>query len=124
MAPKRGKQAARRAREPTCCVPHCEESLGGFPTSPCGHATCAACVVNSLFIAECACAYAIFRCSQCRSRYKMDGGLLKKLFADHVPSHSKTLESVDGSSRYVMAHTPCEHGCYECEESKLTVLEL
>ena len=54
----------------------------------------------------------------------MEGGLLKKLFADHVPSHSKTLESVDGTARYVMAHTPCEHGCYDCEDSKLTVLEL
>ena len=80
--------------------------------------------VNSLFIADCERAYAVFRCSQCRSQYKMAGFVLKKLFADHVPSHRETLDSVDGSSRYVMANTPCERACYDCEESGLTVLEL
>ena len=101
--PKGGKQAARRLRgkqtqenaeQAKCCVPHCEnDALIPFK---CGHKHCGPCIVGSL---KGTCKDTIYyACSQCRRvcSFDSDGphsGPLKHLFAEFVPSHSKTVDA-------------------------------
>ena len=124
-----GKQAARRLRgkqkpkqnaeKVKCCVPHCENDA--FDTMKCGHGTCGPCIVGSL---KGTCGGTIYTsCSQCRRQYDFDPDgphsfPLKHLFAEFVPSHSKTLDACC-SKTLVVAHLPCEHGCYGCIDSEI-----
>ena len=126
-----GKQAARRLRgkqtqeqnaETTkCCVPHCGNDV--ILLFPCGHAHCGPCVLGLL---KGTCGDTIYAsCSQCREQYELDSdgpvsGPLKHLFADFVPSHSKTVDACC-STTLVVAHLPCECGCYACIDSRIRI---
>ena len=129
--PKGGKQARRlrgkqkpeenaeQEQTAKCCVPHCEnDALIPFK---CGHKHCGPCIVGSL---KGTCGGTIYTsCSQCRRQYDFDPDgphsfPLKHLFAEFVPSHSKTLDACC-SKTLVVAHLPCEHGCYGCIDSEI-----
>ena len=118
----RGKQKPEQEEKVKCCAHWENEPFNNFT---CGHGTCGPCIVGSL---KGTCGGTIYTsCSQCRRQYDFDPDgphsfPLKHLFADFVPSHSKTLDACC-SKTLVVAHLPCEHGCYGCIDSDIRIMK-
>ena len=115
----RGKQKPEQEEKVKCCAHWENEPFNNFT---CGHGTCGPCIVGSLK-ATCEHWNIYFSCSQCRRMIRTENEPLKFLFAEFVPSHSKTVDACCGK-RFVVAHLPCEFGCYDCIDSKIRGLEM
>ena len=45
--------------------------------------------------------------------------IVKDMMARYCPTHATVMKEHCGGGDAVVAHKPCEHGCYDCEESLL-----
>ena len=63
------------------------------------------------------------QCALCRVKYTLPEEVIKHVMAKHVPSHAILLDGCH-DKKYVLTHQPCSHGCYECAESGLNLIEL
>ena len=64
------------------------------------------------------------QCALCRVKYTLPAEVIKHVMAKHVPSHAILLENKCCDKKYLLAHQPCEHGCYDCEESEIQLFSM
>ena len=64
------------------------------------------------------------QCPLCRLKYNLPQEVIKSVMAKHVPSHAIALENKCCDRKYVLTHQPCDHGCYDCDKSEVSLLEL
>ena len=127
MPNRRQRRSAAQAHrlERSCDVPYCELTAAN-PLSACPHVVCNSCVflcIGALEKDHGEPGFG-FKCPLCREPYKVDAQTMKTFMATYASSREKTMPcccDADCGKSFVVMHTPCEGGCYECAESTLTL---
>ena len=108
----------KKATKPKCEVTGCENK--GKRQKCCDKVLCTSCVFNMVSYCQCIEEFQ-YKCPFCRKGFSMPENILKRMMADHCPSHAKVMDGCH-EKKYVVAHSPCDAGCYGCDKSTLRVL--
>ena len=122
------KQCQKQCQQPTspvCGLPGCER-FAGSPSVCCGERVCGECIYGLVGF-EGHCCHNVpkfsFKCPFCRTVVGFPEPILKDALGRYCPSHAKIMDNKAGGE-VVVAHKPCDTGCYSCEKSTIVVREL
>ena len=121
-----GSQRAERAAvsQNSCDLPACDNEAQQTPC--CRRRLCQGCQLQLVRVCLCRTSprYTL-TCPLCRSDCGVPLALLKEAMANHCPSHAKVAQSrFPVTAQVAVVHSPCEHGCYDCDESSILVRTL
>ena len=121
-----GSEHAERAAEGhnSCDLPACDNEAQQTPC--CRRRLCQGCQLQLVRVCLCHTSprYTL-TCPLCRSDCSVPLALVKEAMAKHCPSHAKVAQSrCPVTAQVAVVHNPCEHGCYDCEESSIIVRTL
>ena len=108
----------------SCDLPACDNEAQQTPC--CRRRLCQSCQLQLVRVCLCRTSprYTL-TCPLCRSDCGVPLALLKEAMAKHCPSHAKVAQSrCPVTAQVAVVHSPCEHSCYDCDESSIIVRTL
>ena len=103
-----------------CEITACEHK--GYAMDCCQKNICSECIFNTVRVCDCHGVFA-HKCPFCNQKFMLDQKHVKALMAMHCPSHAKVMDGCD-NRKFVVAHSPCDVDCYDCDLSHLHIRAL
>jgi len=128
---KKGKKKQGQSNETSgsstqesCDLPGCER-FAGAQQPCCGKRMCGECCFHA--VAVCTCEdwpKFKYNCAFCREKIGVPYPIVKDMMYRFCPSHAKVMENRCLDGQAVLAHLPCNAGCYGCNESEIRASNL